>query len=128
VSRYSSPRCGEHDRLDRHPAGIAAEPPAKFLLQRINDAFRIDAAARPDLVDQRVTKDRRTREVRDVGELPLLPDHGNADISEACCNQQLLDRIDLVAGERHAVELRRIGREEARRYLMRETAKRIVSM
>ena len=87
----------------------------ELLLQRINDPFRIDAAARPDLIDQRVTKNRRTREVRDIRELPLLPDHGNADISEARCDQQLLDRIDLVAGERHAVELRRIGREEARR-------------
>jgi len=98
------------------------------MLQRINDPFRIDAAARPDLIDQRVTKNRRTREVRDIRELPLLPDHGNADISEARCDQQFLDQIDLVAGERHAVELRRIGREEARRHLMRNAAKRIVAM
>ncbi len=105
-----------------------AELAAKFLRQRLDDPFRIDAAARPDLIDQRITKNRRAREVRDVRELPLLPDHSNADISEACCHQQLLDRIDLVAGERHAVELRRIGREEARRHLMRETAKRIVAM
>ena len=109
-------------------AGSAAEFAAKFLLQCLDDPFRIDTAALPDLIDQRIAKNRSARELSDVGELPILPDHDNADITEACCNQRLLDRIDLVAGERHAVKLRRIAREEARRDFMRDTAKRVVAM
>jgi hypothetical protein len=112
---------------NRHPTRIA-EFPAKFLRQRLDDPFRSDPAALPDLIDQRVTKDRGAREVRDVRELPLLPDHCDVDIGEAYCNQRLLHRIDLMAGERHAVKLRRIAREEACRDFMRDAAKRVVAM
>jgi len=59
-------------------------------------------------------------ENRDIGKLAFLSDHGDADIVEAGCEQIFLDRIDLVAGERHVIELRRIGGEEAPRYLVRD--------
>jgi hypothetical protein len=80
-------------------ADSVAEFVAKFLCQRLDDAFRINAAARPDLVDQRITVDRRARKVRGVREFALLSDHGDADVVKACRDQKLLDRIDLVAGD-----------------------------
>src|SRR5437867_720787 len=89
---------------------------------------RIDAAARPDLIDQRVTMDRRTREVRAVGQFSFLSDYGDVDAVKSCRYQHLLDRIDLMAGERHIVELRWVDREKALRHCVRDAAERIVAV
>ena len=67
-------------------------------------------------------------ENRDIREFAFLSDYGDADVVESGCDQKLLDRIDLVAGERHVVKLWRIGGKEAPRHLVRDAAERIVSM
>jgi len=54
--------------------------------------------------------------------------HGNADVAEVSRDQQFLDRIDLMAGERHVIELRRIGREKSSDDFVGDTAERIVTV
>src|SRR5204863_9187765 len=71
---------------------------------------------------------RRARKRRDIRDFSLLPDHGNADVAKASRDQQLLERIDLMTGERHVVELGRIGGEETSGNFVRKTAERIVTM
>ena len=63
-----------------------------------------------------------------VWNLLIEPDDCNLDLVEATIEQARLDWINLIIGERHPVELRRIGGEEAARYLMGNPAKRIVAM
>jgi hypothetical protein len=41
----------KYDCLERHPTWIAAEFLTQSLRQGVDDSIRIDAAARPDLVD-----------------------------------------------------------------------------
>src|SRR5258708_16432404 len=72
--------------------------------------------------------DRGARETRDVRNLFVQADHGGVDGGKSSLDQEFLDGIDLMAGERHIVELRRIGREKTSRNPMCDTTERGVAM
>lgn len=91
---------------------IGAEFTTKFAPQRLDHKFGLDTASRPDLVDQRIAMDRRARKIRYVRDFFVQADDGSVDAGEASLDQGLLDRIDLIVGEWHVVELRWIGREK----------------
>jgi hypothetical protein len=80
---------------------VGAEFTTKFSRQRLHDKFGLDAAERPDLIDERITMDRRARKIRYVRDFFVQADDGNVDAGEASLDQGLLDRIDLTVGERH---------------------------
>ena len=66
--------------------------------------------------------------MRRVRDRLLQSKHGDADVAETSREQELLDRIDLMAGERHVVELRRIGGKEPPRDLVHDAAERVVAV
>src|SRR5258708_37303521 len=68
--------------------------------------------------------DRGARETRDVRNLFVQADHGGVDGGKSSLDQEFLDGIDLMAGERHIVELRRIGRGKTSRNPMGDTTQR----
>src|SRR5258708_22165175 len=72
--------------------------------------------------------DRGARETRDVRNLFVQADHGGVDGGKSSLDQEFLDGIDLMAGERHIVELRRIGREKTSRNPLCDTTERVVAM
>jgi hypothetical protein len=65
---------------------------------------------------------------RRVGDFLLAPHDGDLNIGKARCAQPFLDRIDLMAGERHVVELRRVDGKELSRRFVRDPAVGIVPM
>ena len=93
----------------------------------INDTIRIDATSCPDLVDDRIAVDQSSCEERSVRDLLFQPKDGYGDVSETRVDQRFLDRIDLVIGERHTVELRGISREEAANDIMRDSTEGVMA-
>ena len=116
----------KYDCLQRHPTWIGAKFSPQSLRQRANDLVGINAAALLYLVNQRVSVNQGARKTRSVWYVFLLPNDRDANVIKSCIDQGLLDRVDLTIGERHRVELRRVGREETGSGLMRNSPKRVV--
>ena len=120
-------RCRKHDRLKRHASRVGAKFTVKCLHNRVDDAFGL-AASCPDLIDEGVAVDHRARENRRFRDGLLQPHDGNVDVAEVRRDQGFFDRIDLMAREWHAVELRGISREETSRHFVRDPAEWVVAM
>src|SRR5207249_2064314 len=106
------PRRRENDGLEGH-ATIGTEFAAQALRQGVNDSIGINTTAFSDLVDERIAINQPAREHFHVWDFLFQPDDLNLDVCEASLQQGFLDRINLMIGKRHLVELRRISREEA---------------
>jgi len=91
------------------------------LRDRIDDPVGIDTASRTDLVDDRIAVNNPLCEERGVCDLLLQPENSNVDVGEPRANKGFLDRVDLVIGEGHLIELRWINRKEAAGDLMRDS-------
>src|SRR4051794_35829574 len=79
----------KHDRLKRHAPRIGSELLAQRPYHRIHDKLRLDAAAGPDLIDQRVTIDQPARKNPRVRYLLFHPDHGDADLAKTRLDERL---------------------------------------
>jgi len=92
---------------------IRAKLFSKRLRHGIDDPVRINTTSCTDLVNDWAPVDHTSCKQSRVLDFLDQREHGNVDAPESCFDQSLLDWIDLVIGEWHLVELRRIGREEA---------------
>src|SRR5947207_9757798 len=116
----------KYDCLQRHPTWIGAKFSAQSLRHGTNDSVGINAAALLYLVNQRVAVNQGARKTRSVRYVFLLPNDRDANVIKSCIDQGLLDRVDRTIGDRHRVELRRVGSAETGSVLMRHEPKRVV--
>ena len=100
----------------------------KMRVARGSPSSLINAAAFSDLIDQRIAINQPSCEQPDVWDLLFQTDDRNVDVVEAAIEQAVLDWVNLIIGERHPVELRRVSGEEATGDFMGNTAKWIVAV
>src|SRR5687767_3074943 len=100
----------EHDRLHAHAhaPGVGAEFLDESLRDRCLHRLRIDSAAAPDLLDDRIAEYQSAREGGGLRYLLVDPDNARGDAGEARLEQRFLDRVDLVVAEGHEIEARRV--------------------
>jgi hypothetical protein len=114
VIRQLSTRSLEHDCLEGNSHGIGAEFARYCFSKGLDDPFRIDAAPRSYLIDQRVAEHKRLGIGRGIGDRLIQAQYLDPEVSKASSSQRILDRIDSVVAERHSIKLWRVVREKPR--------------